>query len=55
MKQIENTYYCKYCKKTLRRKSDKKWIKSFCSFINKDVIIVKLFEKIKQVYEKQTN
>ena len=23
-------YYCKYCKKTVERSSDKTWIESFC-------------------------
>lgn len=26
----ENTYKCKHCGETVKRKSDKKWIESYC-------------------------
>ena len=35
-----NNYYCKYCKKTLKRKSDKKWIDSYCDFAGKTTRLV---------------
>ncbi len=34
-----NVYYCKHCKRYLKRDSSKKWIKSYCERSGKDVRI----------------
>jgi len=39
---ILKPYYCKHCGKTVYRDSDKKWVKSYCSFANKKVHLIKI-------------
>jgi len=33
-------YHCKYCKKTVERKSDKAWIKSWCKTAGKYTMLM---------------
>lgn len=32
-----NKYYCKHCGKTVKRDSDKQWVKSYCDVAEKTV------------------
>lgn len=41
-KDIENNYRCKHCQKTIKRQSNKKWIKSYCDETSKDVHLQQL-------------
>ena len=35
------TYFCRHCGATVKRDSDKAWMKSYCSIIGKTVRIVR--------------
>jgi phage FluMu protein Com len=37
-----NLYRCKHCKKVVKRPSDKKWLKSYCSDTGQDVHLIKV-------------
>lgn len=40
-----NKYRCKHCNKTLKRDSNKKWIKSYCEKTGKDVHLILIERK----------
>lgn len=46
-----NLYQCRWCKKILERDSNKKWIKSYCYKVGRDVHIVKV-EKTAKNYRR---
>lgn len=48
---MKNKYYCKHCKKTVVRDSEKAWIKSMCDETGKDVHLM-LLKKAKKRREK---
>lgn len=35
-------YRCKHCGKTVKRNSDKRWVKSFCTTIGKTVHLMRI-------------
>jgi ribosomal protein L37AE/L43A len=41
---MKNNYHCKACGKTVKRESEKAWIKSICADTGKDVRITRVFD-----------
>lgn len=41
-------YYCKHCKQTLKRDSNKAWIKSYCGRTGKNTHMIKVEKKKKK-------
>lgn len=37
-----NTYRCKHCGRSLKRKSDKAWVASFCEETGRDVHLMRV-------------